>query len=408
MAKRRAYHDANTAAEAKKRKRQLAAQLEQRVDEACNLLAELARRPHFLHKEMFAPLIPHLKTILLSQPTWRRMITELSHTNHEACGGNIPNQLLGRYADGQPQLLPSVVTRGFVKQLYAHQTSKPADPVLLVCGSERRKTMSSSFAAGGMYQPQIRLVLVDGDNSIAAVVATQFAKQAEWMQEPGSILRISKYTCVGCSPEDNDDVMLALLIHKAEFVTCIAMDISRYPRGMTVDNETYFSASVQRSGGGDGSVTNMPRSSGEADVPRSSVATCASQADDRTSMVKAPPYTSTSSTMTDAASSVLSPDGFCDGTLCSICGIRTTECMMRREEMPALEAIAEACYFADEPVDRMQNSDKRFLLYWWWAVNIFAIRGQGMHCKLPECIMRRIQKMYPNPPGVPYTGFNPQ
>ena len=103
----------------------------------------------------------------------------------------------------------------------------------------------------------------------------------------------------------------------------------------------------------------------------------------------------------------LAPDGFCDGVLCSICGLRTSSCFLRRQEMPTLESIRSQCYFADKPVEQMDNKHKRFLLYWWWAVNIFAIRGKGMRSELPACIVRRIREKYPNPKDEPYTGFKP-
>ena len=301
MAKRRACHSAGTVAEAKKRKRQLVTKLRQRVDEAANVIAELGQQPDLLlSKKMFAPLLPHLKTVFSSNFTFWSQSCGPSVTNNEACGGKAPHQFR-RSADGQPQLVPSVVTRGFIKQLCPHQTSKPANPVLLVCGSERRKKMSSSLAAGGKFQSQMRLVLTDGDNSMAAGLATQFAKQGEGICEPGSILRISKYTCVGCSPGNDDDVMLALLIHKAEFVTSVAMTLSKYPRGMRVDNEKYFSASLQRSEAGDGSITGTPRSSDEAAAPQSSAQAIVSQAGDGTTTVEAQSLTSTNSTITEAA-----------------------------------------------------------------------------------------------------------
>ena len=39
------------------------------------------------------------------------------------------------------------------------------------------------------------------------------------------------------------------------------------------------------------------------------------------------------------------------------------------------------------------------------CVQVFGIAGRGRRCVLPECVLQAARAEYPNPPGVPYTGF---
>ena len=43
--------------------------------------------------------------------------------------------------------------------------------------------------------------------------------------------------------------------------------------------------------------------------------------------------------------------------------------------------------------------------YWWWATNIFAVRGAKTRHALPVCIVSEIRRLHPAPDGV-YKGFS--
>jgi hypothetical protein len=51
------------------------------------------------------------------------------------------------------------------------------------------------------------------------------------------------------------------------------------------------------------------------------------------------------------------------------------------------------------------NNKKRFLLYYWFAVNVFGIRGQHNRRELPRCVVAKIRELYPNPFGRLYKGY---
>jgi hypothetical protein len=53
--------------------------------------------------------------------------------------------------------------------------------------------------------------------------------------------------------------------------------------------------------------------------------------------------------------------------------------------------------------DDLPNNSKRWCCYFWYATNIFSLRGQCQ--KLPDCVVYEIRKTYPNEKGRKYTGF---
>ena len=72
--------------------------------------------------------------------------------------------------------------------------------------------------------------------------------------------------------------------------------------------------------------------------------------------------------------------------------------------MPPLDDIRANCYFADRAVSEMENNHKRFMLYWWWATNVFTIRGAKNRQQLPACIVDEIRRRYPSADDA-YTGY---
>lgn len=82
----------------------------------------------------------------------------------------------------------------------------------------------------------------------------------------------------------------------------------------------------------------------------------------------------------------------------------TSDCYLNQIDMPELETILRECPFVTEELDKMLPNHKRYLLYWWWAVNVYEVGGRGNRGELPSCIVNRIRSMHPAPDNV-YTGF---
>jgi hypothetical protein len=88
----------------------------------------------------------------------------------------------------------------------------------------------------------------------------------------------------------------------------------------------------------------------------------------------------------------------CRGRLCSQCGITFLRCITQCHplENVDLEAAAMENPFADRPVDGMDNPDKRFVLYYWYATNIYSIFGKQNRVKLPPCLIWAIRNLHPS------------
>ena len=61
----------------------------------------------------------------------------------------------------------------------------------------------------------------------------------------------------------------------------------------------------------------------------------------------------------------------------------------------SLDLIARDCVFATRVVSEMSNSDKRFLLYYYYATTVYQFHGKGNRVELPECLKTAVQTMYP-------------
>jgi len=81
------------------------------------------------------------------------------------------------------------------------------------------------------------------------------------------------------------------------------------------------------------------------------------------------------------------------------------------EEIPVdkrnLEIIAEDCYLvsANDGIDKLKNKNKRIMLYWWYATNIYSLNGKGNRGKLPDCLEYAIKTKYPEKDSSDWTGY---
>ena len=93
-----------------------------------------------------------------------------------------------------------------------------------------------------------------------------------------------------------------------------------------------------------------------------------------------------------------------DNRMCSRFGIFFEDCICNciPVESLSLTDIAKQCHFVTMPVEEMDNSKKRNVLYWWYATNIYHICGKDIRGELPDCLLSHIRKIYPSPT---FTGF---
>ena len=69
-----------------------------------------------------------------------------------------------------------------------------------------------------------------------------------------------------------------------------------------------------------------------------------------------------------------------------------------------LQTLKDECWFADKEVAVMTNAEKRCMLYWWFATNIYSICGNKNRAPLPVCLVAAVRRQYPEPNGI-YKGY---
>ncbi|KAL7524915.1 hypothetical protein ACHAXR_001740 [Thalassiosira sp. AJA248-18] len=68
--------------------------------------------------------------------------------------------------------------------------------------------------------------------------------------------------------------------------------------------------------------------------------------------------------------------------------------------------VARECVFANKDVELMSPSEKRFLLYYYFATTVYQFRGKGNRVELPECLKEAVRALYPNKQEVEFGAEN--
>ncbi|KAL7527143.1 hypothetical protein ACHAXR_001827 [Thalassiosira sp. AJA248-18] len=94
----------------------------------------------------------------------------------------------------------------------------------------------------------------------------------------------------------------------------------------------------------------------------------------------------------------INPGCKCQGELCSQHGVEFVVCLTEcvPVESVSLPMVARECVFANKDVEMMSQSEKRFLLYYYFATTVYQFRGKGNRVELPECLKLAVRALYPN------------
>lgn len=132
---------------------------------------------------------------------------------------------------------------------------------------------------------------------------------------------------------------------------------------------------------------------------------CAGSDLDRTSLSTAKEHTVENESIIQK--DITNPECTFKNRLCSKHGVSLICCICESNPVAELDlqTVKEDCYFATHEVADMTNSQKRCMIYWWYATNIYSICGKGRRLQLPDCLVHAVRKEYPEPDGV-YTGFS--
>ena len=300
------------------------------------------------------------------------------------------------------------LTSGFVTAVSNGIETKD-DVVVLIVGCERTNKLRSRFVPGGQWQQLIRLVVTDQENirQVVALVSTQVLHM-ERIFHAGNVIRITDYQCVvydqGLNDEGVSMCAVGIIILGAAYVRRQAFDNGiRAVCDLTSFQD--YKATVETRLGASSADVDVAGDSTPSGTPSDHIdVTCALEgmsAD--TNVTQVDPGGSGPA----HAGSTTAEDEFCDGRLCSIEGYVFPVCMTKITKFPDLEDIRSECFFADDKVADMSNASKRCMMYWWTAVNVYAITGKSNRMKLPECVLKYVRSLYPENDPSEYTGFRP-
>jgi len=98
----------------------------------------------------------------------------------------------------------------------------------------------------------------------------------------------------------------------------------------------------------------------------------------------------------DTSATLQASKPICNGCLCSKHGVAFDLCLSKiiPPETVPLPIVARDCVFANMEVEDMSNSNKRFLLYYYYATTVYQFHGAGNRIDLPECVIYAVRDLY--------------
>ena len=64
--------------------------------------------------------------------------------------------------------------------------------------------------------------------------------------------------------------------------------------------------------------------------------------------------------------------------------------------------VARECVYANKDVGVMSQSEKRFLVYYYYATTVYQFRGKGNRVELPDCLKQAVRALYPNNQNIEF------
>ena len=85
----------------------------------------------------------------------------------------------------------------------------------------------------------------------------------------------------------------------------------------------------------------------------------------------------------------------------SLYGVNMATCICNCDPVDGvnLHELRQYCWFATKEVDKMANTHKRNMLYWWYMTNTYNICGKGNRLEPPACLKAAIRKAHPEANG---------
>ena len=245
----------------------------------------------------------------------------------------------------------------------------------------KRIDIGSALAAHGRPFNTTSLTLLDGSGKlIVARVALTITEKARSLQQ-GHVIKLTKFHRWHVAPYDD--------IHSTAGIGLVDFDIVGMGQLLQVD-------------GG-------PSAAIRSDTDALVAAVCEEADDDPT----AAPEADTFGNWDETRERPPIPPACCTAAnrSCSMYGtLFFQKCVCEEMLVPTeedLEDIADKYYATTMPVEAMANNLKRNMLYWYYATEVYHVRGWLDRKPLPTCLVFRIRFIYPNDKGERYVKFIP-
>ena len=245
----------------------------------------------------------------------------------------------------------------------------------------KRIDIGSALAAHGRPFNTTSLTLLDGSGTlIVARVALTITEKARSLQQ-GHVIKLTKFHRWHVAPYDD--------MHSAAGIGLVDFDIVGMGQLLQVD-------------GG-------PSAAIRSDTDALVAAVCEEADDDPT----AAPEADTFGNWDETRERPPIPPACCTAAnrSCSMYGtLFFQKCVCEEMLVPTeedLEDIADKYYATTMPVEAMANNLKRNMLYWYYATEVYHVRGWLDRKPLPTCLVFCIRFIYPNDKGERYVGFIP-
>lgn len=242
------------------------------------------------------------------------------------------------------------LTKGFATALYEKKLESSANnPVVQVYAVTSRKVEVSGIANHGKhYTLRYTVEAIDGDHKVVVLVMNSCLNSIMGTLEIGHIIQLTDFVPIYRSVDDGNQHNCRILANSYDILA----------------------------------LTNVPEEFYKPDVAPSEATV---------SVEKNPSVEDVSK---------------CNGYFCSINGVTFLKCISELKDPKSIElgTIARDNPFVDIEVEKMKNSEKRFILYYWYATNIYKVSGKSNRLELPDCLTTAIRNLYPEEDGV-YNGY---
>jgi hypothetical protein len=313
---------------------------------------------------------------------------------------NLPHERSGELSPIGNQLVPKL-SRGFVEAISSFETFSKGfcatfldQPIVQVIAMSVSKRMYRGCA----YVVHT-LDVVDGDGKLLTVKAdTALNRSLSTLIHEGSIIELNYYSPIYfCYPTSQEQLHPLVLLHNViPLGTQPLNDTNKLSRVPALLRQTAISDennAFNQDSGQDGHEDGGGNQDGAQDSNRS-----------ENDGVDSNDQGNQDGDDSGDGGEGKDNNNQCNGHRCSLYGIQFGNCITQviPPQTRHLVTIALENPYVTKEVPNMNNSEKRFLLYYWYMTNIYGITGKGNTRKPPPCLLDSVHEYLPDDHFVGY------